>query len=71
MGRSGNHLFTAIMPEVGKQSANALALLRAPARRKDRCARMPSKLITPASAISWKEKAVSGLIGIRRRLMDR
>jgi hypothetical protein len=27
MGRSGNHLFTAIIPKVGKQSANAIALL--------------------------------------------
>jgi len=30
MGRSGNHLFTAIIPKVGKQSANAIALLGGP-----------------------------------------
>jgi hypothetical protein len=30
MGRSGNHLFTAIIPKVGKQSANAIALLSGP-----------------------------------------
>jgi hypothetical protein len=29
MGRSGNHLFTAILPDVGKQSANDAAIFPA------------------------------------------